>query len=203
MTTIDTNDTGPTDPDDPGSQRYARWLAEEFEAIGVNRDRLAQSRIRDLLQIDVDGEVNARAVFRLLDGFVREGRVNKLILLHGPNGSAKSTFVKTMMRALEAYSRTDEGALYRFNWVFPNEKLASGGSAIGFGFNAKIAESNEFDSFAFLDEDEINAKISSDLNDHPLLLIPQAQRADLLQSTIDDAVRRGNELLRQFEQDNS
>src|SRR5688500_2327329 len=30
--------------------------------------------------------------YRILSNFVREGRLNRLILLHGPNGSAKSTF---------------------------------------------------------------------------------------------------------------
>ena len=63
--------------------------------------------------------------------FAREGRVNKLILLHGPNGSAKSTFIGCLMRAMEHYSRQPEGALYRFNWVFPTESVAKKG--IGFG----------------------------------------------------------------------
>ena len=57
---------------------------------------------------------------------------NKLILLHGPNGSAKSTFIRCLGRALEHYSTLDEGALYRFSWIFPAQKQhASGG--IGFG----------------------------------------------------------------------
>ena len=37
----------------------------------------------------------------------------------GPNGSAKSTVAACIMRALEHYSTLDEGALYRFHWVFP------------------------------------------------------------------------------------
>ena len=37
-------------------------------------------------------EVQA-ALHRVLGNFVRTGRVNKLILLHGPNGSAKSSLV--------------------------------------------------------------------------------------------------------------
>lgn len=127
----------------------------------------------------VGQELAQLRVMRLIDGFAREGRVNKLILLHGPNGSAKSTFVATLLRALEAYSQTDEGALYRFNWVFPNQKFAAGGTTIGFGgFTTQAAES--LDTFAFLDEDQVDAKIRSDLNDHPLLLIPRRQRADLL-----------------------
>ena len=44
------------------------------------------------------------AVFRVLRSFVQDGRPNKLILLHGPNGSAKSTFIRCLGRGLEHYS---------------------------------------------------------------------------------------------------
>ncbi|MEZ6196478.1 MAG: hypothetical protein R3F20_12235 [Planctomycetota bacterium] len=40
-----------------------------------------------------------------------------MILLHGPNGSSKTT-PAALVRGLEAYSREDEGMLLRFNWVF-------------------------------------------------------------------------------------
>jgi predicted Ser/Thr protein kinase len=132
-------------------------------------------------------------VFRLLDNFVRQGEVNKLILLHGPNGSAKSTFVNMLMRAEEAYSCTDAGALFRFNWVFPNERLATG-SSIGFeGFSARAVEETDLESFAFLDEDQIDAKIPADMKDHPLLLLPLEQRRELLREHITEAVLPGYE----------
>ena len=51
-------------------------------------------------------------------------------LLHGPNGSAKSTFVHCVMKGLEAYSETEEGALYYFSWIFPRGR---DGRTIGFG----------------------------------------------------------------------
>src|SRR5688572_7678677 len=38
--------------------------------------------------------------YRILSNFVREGRPNRLVLLHGPNGSAKSTFAHALMSAL-------------------------------------------------------------------------------------------------------
>src|SRR5262249_50148532 len=75
-------------------------------------------------------EVQGR-VYRAISNFVRDGRVSKLVLLHGPNGSAKSTFVSCLMRAMEHYSQLEEGALYRFNWILPSQKLTKGG--IGFG----------------------------------------------------------------------
>ena len=39
--------------------------------------------------------------YRVLRTFVQDGRPNKLILLHGPNGSAKSTFMSVIMGGLE------------------------------------------------------------------------------------------------------
>ena len=52
------------------------------------------------------------SIFEALEGFCRLGRVDKLLLLHGPNGSAKSTLLECLQRGLEVYSKTDEGALY-------------------------------------------------------------------------------------------
>ena len=80
-------------------------------------------------------EVQA-AVYRLVANFAREGRTNRLILLHGPNGSAKSTFVACLQRAMEHYSTLEDGALYKFNWIFPSQKLTKGG--IGFGGGHRV-----------------------------------------------------------------
>ncbi len=130
-------------------------------------------------------------VFQYLDNFVREGRVNKLILLHGPNGSAKSTLIDTMMRALEAYSHTEEGARYRFNWIFPNETLAEG-TSIGFGgYRATSVDDSELETFAYLDDEDVAAKIASDLKDHPLFLLPERQRRRLLNECIPHSIVPG------------
>lgn len=44
------------------------------------------------------------------------GTQRRVLLLHGPVGSSKSTIVRLMKRGLEDYSRTDAGALYTFSW---------------------------------------------------------------------------------------
>ena len=44
------------------------------------------------------------------------GTEKRVLLLHGPVGSAKSTIVRLLKKGLEAYSQTDEGALYSFVW---------------------------------------------------------------------------------------
>ena len=44
------------------------------------------------------------------------GAERRILLLHGPVGSAKSTLARLLKKGLEAYSRTPEGALYSFAW---------------------------------------------------------------------------------------
>ena len=47
----------------------------------------------------------------------RYGTERRVLLLHGPVGSSKSTIVRLMKKGLEYYSRTDEGAIYSFEWT--------------------------------------------------------------------------------------
>lgn len=44
------------------------------------------------------------------------GTEKRVLLLHGPVGSAKSTIVRRLKRGLEHYTRTEGGALYTFDW---------------------------------------------------------------------------------------
>src|SRR5881398_1517220 len=45
------------------------------------------------------------------------GTERRVILLHGPVGSAKSTIVRLLKKGLEEYSHTPDGAMYTFNWT--------------------------------------------------------------------------------------
>jgi predicted Ser/Thr protein kinase len=132
-------------------------------------------------------EVQA-AVYRLISNFAREGRTNRLILLHGPNGSAKSTFVACLQRAMEHYSTLAEGALYRFNWIFPSQKLTRGG--IGFG-GSGFEGGGASDTYAYLEDDLIEAKIVDEMRDHPLLLLPRGKRRELIEQRLLPAIRDG------------
>jgi predicted Ser/Thr protein kinase len=177
----------------------AQYLLDVFEHYGTTtvrhpRGELVRWKLFDapfdggrgalVGQEDVQGRVH-----RAIENFVRDGRVSKLILLHGPNGSAKSTFVACLARALEHYSTLDEGALYRFNWVFPSQKAAGGG--IGFGQGAAAAAaaasydgSASSTSYAYLPDEQIDAKLADELHDHPLLLVPPKKRRELLEERL-------------------
>ncbi len=47
----------------------------------------------------------------------RYGSERRVLLLHGPVGSSKSTIVRLLKKGLERYSRKDEGALYSYGWL--------------------------------------------------------------------------------------
>ncbi len=44
------------------------------------------------------------------------GTEKRVLLLHGPVGSSKSTIVRRLKKGLEHYSKTDVGALYTYDW---------------------------------------------------------------------------------------
>jgi serine protein kinase len=82
------------------------------------------------------------------------GPERRVILLHGPVGSSKSTIARLLKKGLEAYSRTPEGALYTFRWV----------NLGGTGLSGRDEE--EFDS---------------PMHDEPLRLMPEAWRAKAIE----------------------
>src|SRR3954471_23724673 len=45
------------------------------------------------------------------------GTEKRVLLLHGPVGSAKSTIARLLKKGIEQYSHTDEGAIYTFKWI--------------------------------------------------------------------------------------
>jgi predicted Ser/Thr protein kinase len=182
------------------ARNAAQYLKDVFDHFGtseVKTPRGVLTRYR-LFDVTFDGgrdrlvgqeEVQAR-VYRAISNFVREGGVNKLMLLHGPNGSAKSTFVSCLSRALEYYSTLDEGALYRINWIFPSQKLQKGGmgfSGLGYDGSPHGHGRESGGTFAYLDDELIDAKLVDELRDNPLLLVPQKKRQEIL----DEKLRAG------------
>ncbi len=47
---------------------------------------------------------------------LKYGTERRVLLLHGPVGSSKSTIARLLKQGLERYSRTEEGAHYTFGW---------------------------------------------------------------------------------------
>ena len=81
------------------------------------------------------------------------GAEKRVILLHGPVGSSKSTIARQLKRGLEAYSRTPDGALYSYSWHLP-------------GNLSELAGGMEY--------------FPCPMHDEPLRLIPRAWRAQAI-----------------------
>jgi serine protein kinase len=171
------------------SSRYMRDMFDHFGREVVMRPwaELSRFRLFDLPFLD-PGEARSDAlvgqeavqseIYRALSNFAREGRPNRVLLLHGPNGSAKSTVAACIARALEHYSLLDEGALYRFHWVFPTQAMLRG--SIGFGGKRAPGASDD-GSYAHLPDEQIDSRLFVEVRDHPLFLIPLAERKELLE----------------------
>lgn len=154
---------------------YTRWNlfdlpfdadTDEKTSIGARRAGL------------VGQEFVQEEIYRALSNFAREGRPNRLVLLHGPNGSAKSTLVGCILRALEHYSTLPEGALYTYSWVFPSSKSTRG--SLGFGGQRDDAIRAAVKSYAHLSDEELDAKLLVEVRDHPLFLVPIEERRALV-----------------------
>lgn len=125
-------------------------------------------------------------LYNSIQNFIEQGYNNKFILLAGPNGSAKTTFINKIMKACEDFSLTEQGSLYTFSWIFPvskNSKI-NGTSTLGLNPN-KDNEQNITSSFAKLKENDIASVISSDLKDHPFLLIPKKLRQKMIDELLE------------------
>ncbi len=79
------------------------------------------------------------------------GTDRRILLLHGPVGSSKSTIARLLKKGLESYSRTEAGALYSFSWML-DEHCGPGGKEVEF---------------------------RCPMHEEPLLLIPREARADV------------------------
>ncbi|MFN7904287.1 MAG: PrkA family serine protein kinase [Pseudobdellovibrionaceae bacterium] len=87
------------------------------------------------------------------------GTEKRVILLHGPVGSAKSTICRMLKKGLEAYSRSETGALYTFEWT--DEKGELDGL---FGKGAKAFQSPMHEEPLLLFPEEMRQQICEEIN---------------------------------------
>ena len=168
------------------SRASAQYLLDAFHHFGSRPLESPRGATRrwNLFDSEWDGgdqkligqELAQDAVYRIVQNFARQRRINKLVLLHGPNGSAKSSLLGCIARAVEQYSRAPEGAAYCFGWVFPSRDVSK--SRLGFGGGG--GTHTEPSTYAHLTDEQVAARIPGDLRDHPLLLLPKAERRKLL-----------------------
>ncbi|MCC6284155.1 MAG: serine protein kinase [Phycisphaerales bacterium] len=88
------------------------------------------------------------------------GTDRRILLLHGPVGSSKSTIARLLKKGLEHYSRTPGGALYSFSWLLDERCEVSAGEGGG------AARTHEY---------------PSPMHEEPLILVPRAARESLLE----------------------
>lgn len=176
----------------PGQHLRAcsQYIRDVFDYYGSETLELPRGEVRRFKLFDApfvqgDGRVAGQEhvqneIYRLLTNFVRDGRVSRLILLHGPNGSAKSSIVGCIQGAMEAYSQSPEGALYTYAWIFPSERIEKG----RLGFASDGPSKDPRDSYAYLAADQVDARLPCELRDHPIFLIPKDERKAVIDGLI-------------------
>jgi len=86
------------------------------------------------------------------------GTEKRVLLLHGPVGSAKSTLARLLKKGIESYSKTDAGMMYTFKWVDPTGK----GEPLFGGAVEMMSPMNE-DPLKLFPE-EMRAKVLAEIN---------------------------------------
>ncbi len=101
---------------------YDMILVHGTEDIYENKDKLSRYKFfTEFATRHADGIYGLdRSLMQLVNTFksaaLGYGTERRVILLHGPVGSAKSTIARLLKRGLEEYSRTDDGQLFSFAW---------------------------------------------------------------------------------------
>jgi len=99
------------------------------------------------------------------------GTEKRILLLHGPVGSSKSTICRLLKRGLERYSQTDDGAIYTYMWVNLGEVKDKDGNIV----------------YPALD---IKNDSKCPLNDDPLKLVPTYMRQEV-ESRLNQVLEEG------------
>lgn len=172
----------------------AQYLLDTFDYFGRETHNDGKSSRLRLFDIDIPGRATIigceevqHSIYEALQTFCTQRQVNKLVMLHGPNGAAKTSIIDTIAEAMHRYSLSEEGCVYRFNWIFPRDpdKVAwLKGESRPIGFNDGDTYTSKKTSYATLDDDQISCKIPSEFRENPLYLLPMPQRATIIKKWI-------------------
>ncbi len=87
------------------------------------------------------------------------GTEKRVILLHGPVGSAKSTICRLLKKGVEKYSKTDTGPLYTFEWIDEEGKFGD-----IFGAGVQVFPSPMHEDPLLIIPEEMREQVTEELN---------------------------------------
>ncbi len=152
----------------------------ESPGIEATRFKVFDGKPDRSLNFLVGQEKAQTLLYGYIKSFARKGRADKMILIHGPNGSGKSMAVECIFQRLEEFSRTPQGILLKFNWIF----LEREGKLGHIGFDHGLEDLSPKKSLADLEEKEIGARIPCELRDPPIFLVPREKRREIIEDAI-------------------
>lgn len=108
----------------------------------------------------------------------------KMNIIHGNNSTGKNMILDTLFDGIEQYSKTDEGSMYSFNWVFKDARLDDDDDfeiLSPVGPNSKADDSKKGKSHpGMIPPNEVGVVIPANLNTNPIFLLPKAAREAFL-----------------------
>ncbi|MCC6227793.1 MAG: serine protein kinase [Phycisphaerales bacterium] len=164
--------------ENPGVVRNAyQRLYDAIMSYGCDRYRLFKKEciryhfFSDPFDNGADGIFGLDFALMQLVDFLRSaaegyGTDKRILLLHGPVGSSKSTIARLLKKGIEAYSRTTDGALYTFSWMLDEHCEASPEpDSPPSGQNKRARRTHEY---------------PCPMHEEPLVLIPREARDDVM-----------------------
>lgn len=109
-------------------------------------------------------------LYEKLQVITRKKHPNRMIIVHGPNATGKSRVFETLFQMLEEYSKTDEGALYTYEWVF-------GDVGTEMGFRADPGGKRKGER---IERDSVAVAIPAGKNANPVFILGKEHRVELL-----------------------
>lgn len=159
----------------------ASVLGQEITRFNLVKRPWRSSMLQD--QTNLEGqEIALDQIHGILKQFATQKTADKMIVLHGPNGSGKNEIMNTLFQALENYSKQDAGARYTFSWVFSRgDELKPITMPTPQGGKSLSGKPSALQAPGLIPSERIALKIPANLNTNPVFLLPAEDRVKLLQ----------------------